>query len=66
MKIKTITPESLAALFHGTYERRAEDFGYITKEETRTFNRDSPNGKLMIAVCGDVLKYLKSKKNETV
>lgn len=50
-----MTAEELAILFHATYERLAPSFGYETREETRTFNPDSANGKLMIAVCDAVL-----------
>jgi len=48
----------LAELFHETYDRLAPDFGYTTQPETRDFRPDTPNGRLMIAVCGDVLKHL--------
>jgi hypothetical protein len=33
----------------------AHGFGYITKPETRFFDADSPNGKLMVAVCARIL-----------
>lgn len=42
---------SLALLFHETYETLAPSFGYETRKETRAFDAESPNGKLMIAVC---------------
>lgn len=44
----------LAKQFHQVYERLAPSFGYETRTETRTFNPDSPNGKLMMAVCQEV------------
>jgi len=50
-----ITPLGLAVLFHDTYERLAPDFGYETRKETRAFDPESPNGKLMIAVCAKIL-----------
>jgi hypothetical protein len=50
--------EQLAILFHDTYERLAPDFGYETREETRKFDETTPNGRLMIAVCGEILKQL--------
>ena len=50
--------EEAARLFHETYERLAPDYGYETKEETKEFNPNSPNGRLMIAVCGKVVEYL--------
>lgn len=49
--MKSITPKELAILFHNTYERLAPNYGYETREETKRFDENSPNGKLMIAVC---------------
>ena len=46
-----------ACLFHATYERLAPSFGYETRKETREFDPESPNGKLMIAVCREVLSH---------
>jgi hypothetical protein len=46
---------ALARQFHETYERLAPQFGYETKEETRKFKSDSINGRLMIAVCDEIL-----------
>ena len=48
--------KELAILFHETYERLAPKFGYETREETKKFNPKSNNGRLMIAVCGEILK----------
>jgi hypothetical protein len=53
-----VNAEVLAKLFHDTYERLAPQFGYVTREETREFNPDSPNGKLMIAVCAEIAAVL--------
>lgn len=50
--------KELAILFHDTYERLAPDFGYETREETREFDEETPNGRLMIAVCGEILKSI--------
>lgn len=52
-----ITAEAwmLAVKFHELYERIAPSFGYETREDTRQFNCDSPNGKLMLAVCMEIL-----------
>ena len=41
----------VALLFHETYERLSPSFGYETRPDTRTFDPESPNGQLMIAVC---------------
>jgi len=60
----TLTPLGLAVLFHDTYERLAPDFGYETRKETRAFDPESPNGKLMIAVCGEILKRLSPERGK--
>lgn len=49
-----MTNLELAILFHETYERLAPSFHYSTRHLTRKFDPDSPNGRLMIAVCGEV------------
>jgi hypothetical protein len=49
------TAESLARFFHETYENLAPSFGYETRPETREFNPESKNGRLMITVCGAIL-----------
>jgi len=46
--------EKLARKFHEVYERLAPSHGYKTREETREFDPKSPNGRLMIRVCGEV------------
>lgn len=40
--------------FHRAYERLALRFGYETREETKYFDPESPNGKLMIAVMKEL------------
>jgi hypothetical protein len=50
----------LARLFHDTYERLAPSFGYETRKDTRTFDPTTPNGRLMVVVCGEVLAALAS------
>ena len=47
--------EWLAREFHELYERLAPIYGYKTREETREFKPESNNGKLMIAVCREIL-----------
>jgi hypothetical protein len=47
----SVTARDLAIFLHYTYEQLAPSFGYETREATRTWDGDSPNGKLMIAVC---------------
>jgi hypothetical protein len=53
-----MTPLQLAGLFHDTYERLAPSFGYETRPETKLFRPTSPNGRLMIAVCTEILEKL--------
>lgn len=48
----------LARRFHDTYERLAPSFGYETRPDTKTFDPESPNGRLMTAVCGEVQSAL--------
>lgn len=47
--------EFLAKRFHEIYESLAPEFGYETREETRDFDKNSPNGKLMIATCREII-----------
>lgn len=53
------TPEAaleLAQRFHDTYERLAPQFGYETRQDTKQFDPNSPNGQLMRAVAKEILK----------
>ena len=56
-----MSPLELARLFHETYERLAPSFGYNTRFNTRVFEPVSRNGKLMIAVCEEILKKLQKE-----
>jgi hypothetical protein len=47
----------LALFFHNTYEKLAPYFGYETRQDTKDFDFNSPNGKLMVAVCSEVIKW---------
>lgn len=49
-------PLALAVLFHVTYESLSAEFNYVTRTETRIFDPESANGKLMIAVCAEIQK----------
>jgi hypothetical protein len=51
-----ITALALAKQFHAIYERLAPSFGYETRQETRDFDPDSPNGRLMVAVCTEIIE----------
>lgn len=59
----------LAVKFHELYEKYAPEYGYETKETTKVFNASSPNGKLMIRVCREIvadhLAALAEKERET-
>lgn len=46
--------ETLARAFHETYERLAPSFGYETRPDTKAFDPESKNGRLMIAVCAEL------------
>jgi hypothetical protein len=54
MKTKTEEARRLAERFHEAYERLAPQYGYTTRPETRKFDPESSNGKLMIAVIRDL------------
>lgn len=54
-----MTPLALAILFHNWYEKLAPEFGYETREETREFDPNSKNGKLMVATCQQLMTMLK-------
>ena len=47
---------ALAKQFHDIYERLAPSFGYETRPETRDFDPDSANGRLMVAVCQEIIE----------
>lgn len=53
--MKPLPHEAIAAQFHEAYERLAPVFGYKTNEATRIWNHESANGKLMMAVCAEVV-----------
>ncbi len=54
---------ALARQFHEAYERLAPCYGYVTRAETRVFSTDSQNGRLMIAVCREVLSHPMTPSN---
>ncbi len=56
-----IDPEraiELAKQFHDAYEKLAPSFGYETRHDTKQFDPETPNGKLMAAVCREVCEPL--------
>lgn len=58
--------ELLARKFHDYYEELAPLFGYTTRPETRQFDPNSKNGKLMIEVCACILAHLRSQRDGNV
>lgn len=56
--MKKINAVELAGIFHHTYERLAPKYGYVTRMDTREFDVDSKNGRLMIEVCRNIIEYL--------
>ena len=56
------TAVELAILFHNTYEKLAPSFSYVTKHDTKKFDINSPNGKLMVAVCEEIIKCQKHEQ----
>jgi hypothetical protein len=46
--------DRIARVFHNSYERLAPEHGYETREETKEFDHNSPNGNLMVAVVEDI------------
>lgn len=53
-EMQSLEDAALARIFHDNYESLAPEFGYETREETRQFDPESKNGKLMIAVAGKI------------
>lgn len=58
--------EQLARRFHDAYERLAPSFGYETRQETRAFDPTTPNGRLMIATCGELSSESRTVAGRTV
>jgi hypothetical protein len=51
---------ALATRMHLIYEGLAPQFGYTTRTDTRKFDPESPNGKLMIATVSELVAPLLS------
>ena len=56
----------LARRFHETYERLALEFGYETRPDTKEFDPESPNGKLMVAVITELAVTRPTPKADVV
>lgn len=61
-----MTSLELATVFHETYERLAPLFGYETRPDTRQFDPESKNGRLMVAVCREILLRLEVNGKESL
>jgi len=61
--IEKAYPEAyrLAKRFHEFYEQSAPFFGYETKQETKEFDPESSNGRLMAWVCFEIVKEEREK-----
>lgn len=59
-----VKAEDLAVMFHDTYEELAPQFGYETRSDTKTFDPNSPNGQLMVAVCQRILAAIRKLKSK--
>lgn len=55
----------IARQFHETYERLAPSFGYEIRKDTKAFDSESPNGKLMIAVCQEIGDIIEKSVRQT-
>jgi hypothetical protein len=56
----------LARQFHEAHERLAPQFGYETRTETRAFDPESPNGRLMIAVCAEIAERAEADRDDAL
>ena len=63
LEILEITKE-----FHDTYEKLASEYTYETRKDTKVFDINSSNGKLMYATVNEVIKPIleENKKQKEV
>jgi hypothetical protein len=54
----------LARQFHERYEEVAPLYGYTTRNDTRIFDPESTNGRLMRAVCLQVVGPIMAERDE--
>ena len=51
--------------FHDTYEKLASEYAYETREDTKVFDINSSNGKLMYATVNEIVSpILKENKKQ--
>ncbi len=63
-KMEDVSAKEVAEMFHEAYERLAPEYGYTTREDTKTFDADSLNGRLMIAVVSEIKEALAGERDE--
>lgn len=56
----------MAIKFHEAYERLAPEFDYQTREDTKEFDPESSNGRLMLAVMQEIFPIGDTKKTQDV
>ena len=52
--------------FHDTYEKLSKDYDYETRKETRVFDINSSNGKLMYATVNEVIKPILEENTKLI
>lgn len=50
--------------FHDTYEKLSKEYNYETKKETRVFDINSSNGKLMYATVNEIISPVLEENQE--
>ena len=50
--------------FHDTYEKLASEYAYKTREDTKVFNINSNNGKLMYATVNEIVSPILKENQE--
>ena len=55
-----------AKQFHDLYEKYAPDFGYETRKDTKQFDPETPNGRLMTKVCNEVISQALAERDEEI
>ena len=56
----------MARKFHELYEEAAPRFGYETRADTKTFHAETPNGRLMSYVCGEIASLVREETLDEV
>lgn len=50
--------------FHDTYEKLSKEYGYETRKETKVFDINSNNGKLMYATVNEIVSPILKENQE--